>query len=152
MDSFLFFFFGCNYVCWLSFIFRSEIKGNLMENKKTRSFRMMMFLLTILFCMFPLIRWNLRRTLRNTSKKSQTFYSITASSLPTKPSLGIFAQLGCYIYPTFFFFFWFGHRILELEIYCTCAQHDDPYTHCDPVQYTTGNWYFHKMGKGYKGG
>jgi len=43
-------------------------------------------------------------------------------------------------------------RILEIEFYYTCESHNDPYTHCDSVQYSTGNWYFHKMGSGYKGG
>jgi hypothetical protein len=44
------------------------------------------------------------------------------------------------------------HRLVELEFYLTCKSHPDPYTHCDDVQKTTANWYFHKTGKSYRGG
>jgi len=44
------------------------------------------------------------------------------------------------------------HRLVEVEFYFTCSKHNDPFTHGDKVQFTTGNWYFHKTGMNYRGG
>jgi len=44
------------------------------------------------------------------------------------------------------------YRFTEVEYYFTCSTHNDPFTHCDDVQYTLANWYFHKSGKSYKSG
>jgi len=44
------------------------------------------------------------------------------------------------------------YRFTELEFYLTSSTHDDPFTHCDDVQYTLANWYFHRSGKSYKSG
>jgi hypothetical protein len=35
------------------------------------------------------------------------------------------------------------HQLLEIEFYFTNDLHPDPYTHCNPEQITSGNWYFH---------
>jgi len=44
------------------------------------------------------------------------------------------------------------YRFTELEYYFTSSTHNDPFTHCDDVQYTLANWYFHRSGKSYKSG
>jgi hypothetical protein len=44
------------------------------------------------------------------------------------------------------------HRLAELEFYLKDDAHPDTFTHCDDQQKESGQWYFHKMGKGYKGG
>lgn len=48
------------------------------------------------------------------------------------------------------------HRIREIEMYFTSEQHQDPFTHCHPLQSTSMNWYFHRMNNSpnasYKGG
>jgi len=45
------------------------------------------------------------------------------------------------------------HRLVEIEFYYkNGGNHDDPFTHGDAVQLTSGKWYFHRMGNGYKGG
>jgi len=44
------------------------------------------------------------------------------------------------------------HRLAELEFYFCGDKHQDIFTHQDDLQSTSGNWYFHKVGTGYKGG
>jgi len=44
------------------------------------------------------------------------------------------------------------HRMAELEVYLKDEAHFDTFTHADESQKVNGQWYFHKMGKGYKGG
>jgi len=44
------------------------------------------------------------------------------------------------------------HRLAELEIYLNDTIHNDTFTHGDEQQKNPGQWYFHKMGKGFKGG
>lgn len=50
------------------------------------------------------------------------------------------------------------HRLIEIEFYFSTPNsyggfvHDDPYTHSSEVQFTTGNWYFHKTGNVYRDG
>jgi len=45
------------------------------------------------------------------------------------------------------------HRFVEIEFYYkNGANHDDTFTHGDEIQRTSGKWYFHRMGNGYKGG
>jgi len=44
------------------------------------------------------------------------------------------------------------HRLTELEFYFCGEKHQDVFTHQDELQKTSGNWYFHKTGSGYKGG
>jgi len=44
------------------------------------------------------------------------------------------------------------HRLAELEFYFCGDKHNDTFTHQDDMQSTSGNWYFHKTGSGYKGG
>jgi hypothetical protein len=45
------------------------------------------------------------------------------------------------------------HTITELEIYCRCKDHDDPYVHTCEEQLQYGKWYFHRHKNGtYKGG
>ena len=44
------------------------------------------------------------------------------------------------------------YRIREVEFYFTDDRHDDPFTHCSSIQESTGVWYFHRQGSGYKGG
>ena len=44
-------------------------------------------------------------------------------------------------------------RVAEIEFYLNdYQQHKDTFTHGDAMQKTTGNWYFHKLGKSYKAG
>jgi len=44
------------------------------------------------------------------------------------------------------------HRFCEVEFYFIGGNHQDTFTHGDPIQNSLGNWYFHKTGTGYKGG
>jgi hypothetical protein len=44
------------------------------------------------------------------------------------------------------------HRLAELEVYLKDDAHFDSFTHADEQQKVNSQWYFHKMGKGYKGG
>lgn len=48
-----------------------------------------------------------------------------------------------------------NHRLREIEFYFTSDNHQDPFTHCHPLQSTFGTWYFHRMNAttgSYKGG
>lgn len=47
-----------------------------------------------------------------------------------------------------------NHRleIREIEFYFTCSNHHDPFTHCNVIQESSCNWYFHKVGNSYKAG
>jgi hypothetical protein len=45
-----------------------------------------------------------------------------------------------------------AHRITECEFYFRGPEHDDPFTHGDPVQVHAGRWYFHKTAGVYRGG
>jgi len=45
-----------------------------------------------------------------------------------------------------------AHRLAELEFYLNDDNHKDAFTHGDEQQLTHGQWYFHKVGTGYKGG
>jgi len=45
-----------------------------------------------------------------------------------------------------------SHRIAEVEYYFCGDKHMDIFTHQDVLQESSGNWYFHRTGKGYKGG
>jgi len=44
------------------------------------------------------------------------------------------------------------YRFADIEFYFKGGEHKDHFTHCDELQQTCGKWYFHKTGKGYKGG
>jgi len=44
------------------------------------------------------------------------------------------------------------HVLAEIEFYYKGKNHNDVFTHGDPLQATFGHWYFHKTGSGYKGG
>ncbi len=45
------------------------------------------------------------------------------------------------------------YRICEIEFYIKSKNHNDSYTHCDPIQRMFGKWYFHRYGNGsYKNG
>eukprot|EP01126_Amoeba_proteus_P035839 TRINITY_DN3624_c0_g2_i2.p1 TRINITY_DN3624_c0_g2~~TRINITY_DN3624_c0_g2_i2.p1 ORF type:complete len:280 (+),score=36.02 TRINITY_DN3624_c0_g2_i2:100-939(+) len=44
------------------------------------------------------------------------------------------------------------HRLAELEFYLKDENHPDIFTHCGELQLSCGQWYFHRVGKGYKGG
>ena len=44
------------------------------------------------------------------------------------------------------------HRLTEVEVYYHSEDHPDPFTHCDTLQKTCGRWYFHRVGRGYRGG
>jgi len=45
------------------------------------------------------------------------------------------------------------HRLAEIEFYYHAPDiHDDPFAHGDPCQRTTGQWYLHRTGKGFRGG
>jgi hypothetical protein len=44
------------------------------------------------------------------------------------------------------------HRFTEIEFYYHGGAHLDPFTHRDPVQKSTGLWYFHRTGGVYRGG
>ena len=43
-------------------------------------------------------------------------------------------------------------RIEEVELYLHAEGHPDPFVHCHPRQRTSGRWYFHRRGAGYRGG
>lgn len=43
-------------------------------------------------------------------------------------------------------------RFREIEFYVNHPNHKDIYTHSDPDQKRAGFWYFHKIGKAYRGG
>ena len=45
-----------------------------------------------------------------------------------------------------------GHRMTEVEAYYHSEDHPDPFTHRDALQKTCGRWYFHRAGRGYRGG
>lgn len=45
-----------------------------------------------------------------------------------------------------------AHRVEELELYLFGPRHQDPFAHRDPIQAEPGRWYFHKTGRGYRGG
>jgi hypothetical protein len=42
--------------------------------------------------------------------------------------------------------------IVEVEGYYHAPGHEDPFTHRHPLQQRCGAWYFHRSGKGYRGG
>lgn len=42
--------------------------------------------------------------------------------------------------------------LAELEFYLNHENHPDVFTHGDEMQKTCGQWYFHRTGKGYRGG
>lgn len=44
------------------------------------------------------------------------------------------------------------HRLLEIEFYYHGREHRDPFAHCDPLQKTSGRWYFHRDQGTYRGG
>lgn len=44
------------------------------------------------------------------------------------------------------------HRLVEVEVYDYSPGHPDPFAHRHPVQLTPGAWYFHRVGRGYRGG
>ena len=45
------------------------------------------------------------------------------------------------------------HRIIEVEVYCRCPSHDDPYVHSCKEQLQYGKFYFHRHPNGtFKGG
>lgn len=45
------------------------------------------------------------------------------------------------------------HRFVEIEFYYRNKElHDDPSVHCDPLQKSCGNWYFHRFGGTYREG
>jgi hypothetical protein len=43
-------------------------------------------------------------------------------------------------------------RLVEIEFYFDSADHPDPFAHRDPVQAHCGRWYFHRIGRSYRGG
>lgn len=38
------------------------------------------------------------------------------------------------------------YQLVEVEFYYQSSQHDDPFVHCDEMQKTNGQWYFHGSG------
>ena len=44
------------------------------------------------------------------------------------------------------------HRFTEIEFYYHGGTHLDPFTHRDPIQKSTGLWYFHRTNGVYRGG
>ncbi len=44
------------------------------------------------------------------------------------------------------------HRVREVEFYLYSDRHPDPYVHRAPLQLTSARWYFHREGRGYRGG
>src|SRR4030043_2151617 len=42
--------------------------------------------------------------------------------------------------------------LAELEFYLNCEHHPDIFAHSNEDQMTTNEWYFHRMGKKYRGG
>jgi len=50
---------------------------------------------------------------------------------------------------------WIGsvpHRIREVEFYFHAQGHPDPFVHCHPLQRSSGEWYLHRSGSGYRAG
>ena len=43
-------------------------------------------------------------------------------------------------------------RLTEVEFYYHASEHPDQFTHCDPQQTSCGRWYFHRSGRGFRGG
>jgi len=43
-------------------------------------------------------------------------------------------------------------RLVEIEFYFDSKDHPDPFAHRDPVQAHCGRWYFHRIGRSYRGG
>jgi hypothetical protein len=39
------------------------------------------------------------------------------------------------------------YQIVEVEVYATCEQHPDPFTHCHPEQLLESAWYFHRASR-----
>lgn len=44
------------------------------------------------------------------------------------------------------------HELCEVEFYLHGEQHPDPFTHGQPIQRSSGRWYFHRSGESYRGG
>jgi len=44
------------------------------------------------------------------------------------------------------------YRLREVELYYHGGLHLDPFAHRDPLQTTSGRWYFHRSGGSYRGG
>ncbi len=44
------------------------------------------------------------------------------------------------------------YRLREIEFYYNADAHPDPFVHCDPIQQTSGRWYFHRDKEKYRGG
>lgn len=44
------------------------------------------------------------------------------------------------------------HQLREIEFYLHSDRHADPYVHRAPLQRTSARWYFHRDGRGYRGG
>lgn len=44
------------------------------------------------------------------------------------------------------------HKLVEIEFYYSGELHRDPFTHCDPLQRTSGQWYLHRVGEGLRNG
>jgi hypothetical protein len=44
------------------------------------------------------------------------------------------------------------HHLREVEFYLHSDRHPDPYVHRAPLQRTSARWYFHREGRGYRGG
>ncbi len=44
------------------------------------------------------------------------------------------------------------YRLREIEFYYQDEAHHDPFAHGDPLQRTSGRWYFHREGGSYRGG
>jgi hypothetical protein len=44
------------------------------------------------------------------------------------------------------------HQLREIEFYLHSNRHPDPYVHRAPHQLTCARWYFHREGRGYRGG
>lgn len=45
-----------------------------------------------------------------------------------------------------------AHELCEIEFYLHGEQHPDPFTHGQPIQRSSGRWYFHRSGESYRGG
>lgn len=43
-------------------------------------------------------------------------------------------------------------RLTEIEFYAHGHLHNDPFSHCDPIQKQGGSWYFHRTGGRYRSG
>ena len=44
------------------------------------------------------------------------------------------------------------HELCEIEFYLHGEGHLDPFTHGQPIQRSSGRWYFHRSGESYRGG